>query len=250
VRRGQRKRPGSPARGQAAGGPGGARGLHVAALPTLVFVAKDGDGNDLRDVDVSMDGQALATSDGTAVAVDPGDHSFTFTKEGLPTSQSEVVVREGDKNRRVQIVLGTPKAAAATSGSPASSAFAQGPGLKPVTGLFGLSPNEERGVGLGVGVAGLIGLGVGSVFGFMAKATYDHAVQQCPAGNTRACTAPGAAGRQTAGDQAEVSTIAFIAGGALVAAGAVLYLATPSGSVTVGPTLADRGVGLGVGGRF
>jgi len=127
-----------------------------AALPTLVFVAKDGDGNDLRDVRVSMDGQDLAASDGNAVAVDPGDRAFTFTKEGFPPATSDVVVHEGDKNRRIQVVLGAPKPAASETTTASPEPHVAATAGTETKGLFGLAPAAQRGIGLGVGIAGVV----------------------------------------------------------------------------------------------
>lgn len=222
-----------------------------AALPTLVFVAKDGDGNDLRDVRVSMDGEDLATSDGTAVAINPGDHAFTFTKDGLPSSARDVVVHEGDKNRRIQVTLAEPKPAPPPEPVAHTQPANVGSGGKETTGLLGLSPGAERGLGLGIGIAGVIGLGAGTVFGLVAKSTYDRAFRECN-GMANGCDASGAADYKTATQQAGISTAAFIAGGALTAAGVILYVVTPSssGAVSVSPAVGAREAGLTLTGRF
>jgi hypothetical protein len=75
--------------------------------PTIVFDAKDGAGNDLSDVRVSMDGKPLVGRlDGTAVAVDPGPHAFTFEVTGQPIVTRGFVLKEGEKLRRERIVIG------------------------------------------------------------------------------------------------------------------------------------------------
>lgn len=91
-----------------------------ASLPSVVPVATDGAGNDLVGVKVSMDGQVLfESSDGRSVEVDPGRHSFTFelgagAAEGTPPVVKQVVVAEGEKNKRIAVVLRRPGAAQAT----------------------------------------------------------------------------------------------------------------------------------------
>ena len=219
-----------------------------AALPTLVFIAKAADGNDLRDVRVSMDGQDLTASDGTAVTIDPGDHAFTFTKEGLPPATRDVVVHEGDKNRRIQVTLAPPASEASEPKAPAEPAPSKG--ANDNRGLFGLAPSTQRGIGLGVGIAGAVGLAVGSVFGIWSKLTYDHV-------RSSDCTLPGGGCTAAVGDdkkayfqQADISTIAFIAGGALTAAGVALYVLTPAGTVSVSPTVGAREAGIGLTGQF
>jgi hypothetical protein len=221
-----------------------------AALPTVVFVAKDGDGNDLRDVRVSMDGRNLAASDGTAVAIDPGDHAFTFTKEGFPPATSDIVVHEGDKNRRIQVVLAAPKPAPSETASVPPEPRGTDSGGKEKTGLFGLSPGAQRGIGLGVGIGGIVGLGVGTVFGILSKVTYDHVLQTDCHGQTHGCTGSFVADKATGEQQGDVSTLAFIAGGVLTAAGVVLYLETPTGPVSISPAVSAREAGVGLAGRF
>jgi hypothetical protein len=75
--------------------------------PTIVFDAKDGAGNDLSEVRVSMDGKPLVGRlDGTAVAVDPGPHAFTFEVSGQPSVTKGFVLKEGEKLRRERVVIG------------------------------------------------------------------------------------------------------------------------------------------------
>jgi hypothetical protein len=75
--------------------------------PTIVFDAKDGAGNDLSEVRVSMDGKPfVGRLDGTALAVDPGPHAFTFEVTGQPIVTRGFVLKEGEKLRRERIVIG------------------------------------------------------------------------------------------------------------------------------------------------
>lgn len=78
-----------------------------AILPTLSFTAKDGGGNDLTDVRVTMDGELLLQQlDGSAVPIDPGKHSFTFSHEGEEDQTQQILVSEGDKARKVEVRFG------------------------------------------------------------------------------------------------------------------------------------------------
>jgi hypothetical protein len=57
----------------------------ATAIPTVIFAVKDASGKDVTDVKVSMDGEALADHiDGSALSVDPGQHTFTFAAAGVP----------------------------------------------------------------------------------------------------------------------------------------------------------------------
>jgi hypothetical protein len=204
-----------------------------SAMPTLVLVAKDKAGNDLSAVLVTMDGLPFADSlDGTAIQVDPGEHRFVFEGEGLPPAEKVVVVREGDKNRHVSVVL-QPLANDLLAQQPPSGPLLSGP--------------TQRAIAVALGGAGTVSLVIGSVFGLVAKSTYDDAYSNDCSHVAPTCRAEGAHGVQTAYDQATASTFAFVAGAMLLGGGAYLYFASPKmGHVAVGPTAGARGVGLRV----
>jgi hypothetical protein len=74
-----------------------------ATMPTLVFVVRSASGNDLGDVVVRVDGQLLLSRlDGKPVAVDPGEHVFTF-ESGTRRVQSRALVNVGERNRIVRV---------------------------------------------------------------------------------------------------------------------------------------------------
>jgi hypothetical protein len=105
-------------------------------------------------------------------------------------------------------------------------------------------------LGLTAAGFGIAGLAVGSVIGVLAKRTYDNALSHCPAGLS-ACDAQGVDGVKNAHVQATESTVAFVAGGVLVATGAVLYLTAPrAGHVTVRPSLGTATAGLTIAGGW
>jgi hypothetical protein len=91
-----------------------------ASIPTIVFEAKDPAGNDLGAVKVTMDGQPFADSlEGTALALDPGTHTFRFEAPGQPAVEKTLVLREAEKDRHETIIMG------ATTKAPASGGGAQ-----------------------------------------------------------------------------------------------------------------------------
>jgi hypothetical protein len=127
-----------------------------AALPSLVFEAKDGNGNDLSAVQVTMDGQPLADKlDGSAIEVDPGEHKFTFDGGNAHVDKT-VLVRAGDDGLHVRVVLGTPSTRSAPAKAMDASATAPSDG------------NTQRTIGLVVAGVGIAGVAVGSIFGAMA----------------------------------------------------------------------------------
>ena len=78
------------------------------SVPTIVLEARDAAGNDLGAVRVSIGGQELtARLDGKALEIDPGEHTFRFETDGFSALDQTVIVREGDKNRRIGVVFST-----------------------------------------------------------------------------------------------------------------------------------------------
>lgn len=75
-------------------------------MPSLVFEVRDENGNKLSAVAATSDGKAFAERlDGTPVAIDPGEHHFTFESSGMVLATKTIVVREGDKARHERIEL-------------------------------------------------------------------------------------------------------------------------------------------------
>lgn len=83
-------------------------------LPTVVVVAKGPDGRDAVDVRVSVDGELLLhTLDGKAVPIDPGLHEFRFEYPGADAVSKQILVRQGQKNRAIEVSFARNEPAAA-----------------------------------------------------------------------------------------------------------------------------------------
>ncbi|AUX44639.1 uncharacterized protein SOCE26_061050 [Sorangium cellulosum] len=81
------------------------------SLPSVVIAARDMRGRDRLDVRVLVDGRLVAPAlDGKAVPVDPGTHTFRYEPAGGPAIEERVLIREGEKNRRLTVTLGAPPA--------------------------------------------------------------------------------------------------------------------------------------------
>lgn len=117
-----------------------------ALVPTLSVVVIDEKGADLARAKVFVDEVLVKDGlDGKAIAVNPGRHTLRVTVDGRPPSVVEIVVREGEKTRRVEFRMG---------GSEASS----GGSISPVTWVLG-----------GAGAAALIGFGIVGGVGLAEK---------------------------------------------------------------------------------
>jgi hypothetical protein len=74
-----------------------------ASFPSVVLHAER-DGADVTAVRVVLDGKSIASHlDGKAVEILPGEHTFRFELEGAPPVTQTVLVREGEKDRPVEI---------------------------------------------------------------------------------------------------------------------------------------------------
>jgi hypothetical protein len=82
-----------------------------ASLPTVIVGARDPHGRDIAAARVLLDGIPLAGAlEGKAIPVDPGPHTLRVEREGSAPAEQGVVIREGEKNRLLLVVLdeGTP----------------------------------------------------------------------------------------------------------------------------------------------
>ncbi|XXT24056.1 hypothetical protein WME94_21185 [Sorangium sp. So ce429] len=104
------------------------------SLPSVVIAARDAGGRERLDVRVLVDGRLLAAAlDGKALPVDPGPHTFRYEPAGGPAVEERVLIREGEKNRAITVILGAPPAGGPSSPRPlaAPAASASPPHASP-----------------------------------------------------------------------------------------------------------------------
>ncbi len=212
-----------------------------AAIPTVVFTAKGAANVDLSNVVATMDGAPLADRlDGSALNVDPGPHTFVFTTAGYETVSTKLVIREGAKRRQevISFALVKQPVAAGPSAAPVPPPPAES------------SPGDgQRMLAYVLGGVGVVGLGLGTYFGLRASSTYSDASSHCPTSSS--CNEDGVSGGKAAHTQATVSTIAFAAGGAALAAGVVVFVTAPRhGGISVQPSAGVGVAGIRVGGGW
>ncbi|WP_437330727.1 hypothetical protein [Sorangium sp. So ce381] len=132
------------------------------SLPSVVVAARDAHGRERLDVRVLVDGRPLAAAlDGKALPVDPGPHTFRFEPATGPAVEERVLIREGEKNRPLTVILG----AASTGAPPSPRPLAPGaapPAEPSVPGLVWASG--------AVGVAGLAVFAVAGALSLSAEA--------------------------------------------------------------------------------
>jgi hypothetical protein len=214
-------------------------------LPTVVITAKDGNGVDLENVQLSVDGQPLRTTlDGQAVPMNPGAHVFHCLAADGTEVDERVLIKSGKKNQAVAVVLAKP--VAPSPPSPASAPPGPRETESAVAPPGGASPWKT--VGWVVGGVGVVGIGVGTVFGVKAMGDKNA---HCNSDNV--CDAGSLSGLKTA---ALLSDVGLIAGVALVVGGTALVLFAPSGghesaaAVRIFPVWTATGGGMAAEGRW
>lgn len=225
-----------------------------AAQPSVVFEVKDASGADVTGVTVTTDGSAEARDlDGTPVRADAGEHVFVFSAKGRAAVTKKVVLAGTDRDRREPVVFGPVAAPAEAQPVPVPAAHVEP--RSPASTSGGMS--GLRRAGLATAVVGVAGLGLGAVFGLLTRSAWDEQQADC---NTTTCTTDGhdralAAHSRIATDSA-VATAGFIAGGALLAAGVVMFVAggrhaePASTALVVAPAISPGGAGVSVRGAF
>jgi hypothetical protein len=168
---------------------------------------------------VEIDGAPLAAARfGNPLRHDPGTLDWSARAPGRAPQAGKVALAESAKATLTIPVL-EPASEAGGATTPASTTS-----IPPDAGD---TDDTQRIAGILVGSAGLVGLGVGGVFGALALGAYgDSEDGPCDARNR--CTREGLDLRDSADVDATVSTIGFVAGGVLLAGGAVLFFTAPS----------------------
>jgi hypothetical protein len=205
----------------------------AAALePNLAKLAVSVDpASDVPGLEVKRDGVKMGHAEfGVPIPVDPGTHVIDATAPNKQPFSGKVDVAAKQPNATLTVTLvDAPQAAPAPE---AASAPAAAPAAAPATAPAPEQPasswSTQKTVALIVGGVGVVGIGVGSAFGLIAKSKNDQALQNCR--TSTLCSQTGLDLTSDAKSAATVSTISFIAGGVALAGGIVLWLTAPSSS--------------------
>lgn len=195
-------------------------------------------------VEVKRDGSAVGRPLwGSGVPVDPGEHTIAATAPGRRAWQIQVSVGPKGDAKTVTIEGLDPLPPPPRAPKPARSVA-----LPPPAGLRALQIG-----GIAAGGAGLVGLGVGTVFVLRALSKNSDSKDDCE-GNV--CGSTGTEDRRAALAAGDVATVGFIAGGVLAATGLTLFLVgrpaagQPERALRVTPILVGGAGGLVVEGRY
>ena len=171
-------------------------------------------------VAVRRDGQDVPPAAyGSALPVDPGDYTLTASAPRKKTWTGKVHV-DAAALAAVRVPALEDDASAATGDGRDAHAGAQ---------TDEGSGSTLRTIGWAAGAVGIVGVAVGGVSGLIAIGQNDKSKRVCP--NDGLCADDTARSENaSARTAATISTIGFIAGGALLAGGVALVLAAPAAS--------------------
>ena len=237
-----------------------------AAIPTVVFLLRDSDGLDVGpSAVVEMDSAPLpAALDGTPIAIDPGDHTFTFTVAGRAPVTRRISLHLGERLRRdVQMKASTgepshaapgddelgPEPAPAPARTSVEPSAAQHPAGAPTSSGAEEHVNVPHVAGyaaLGAGGAGFL---LSAIFGAVALSQKSTLLAACP-GHT--CPSSEHSEDDAFKNNLAAGNVALLVGFVGVAAGSVLLFLWPqdapaktTGALTVTPWLGVGAAGLG-----
>lgn len=240
----------------------------TARIPSVVITVTGSDAPR-----VTLDGVEVRTAAlGAKRPVDPGKHVIVASAAGLATSEVTVILAEG-KSESVTLALEPPRAAPpapvvvvapvapATTHlaavpvplpPPTTPAIAPPAPLAPEPDHVAVHGSPRKTLGFVALGAGGVGLLVGGITGGLALSKHGDIAKSCPEGH---CPKGTEASYQPAidsyGTMGTVSTIGFLAGGALAATGVILIVTAPKPKTTLGAITPVVGPGyLGATGSF
>jgi hypothetical protein len=165
-------------------------------MPSIVPVAKDPSGAPVLDVQVSMDGELLASRlDGRGIQVDPGMHDFEFRTAVGVVIERRIAIAQGERNRVVSVDVPAPGSSAppapradakdvkpkAVRVEPAAAARPQIKAAAPAELPPQAPPSKSSSSAVPylVGGIGVIGLGGYGLFYGLAKKENNAVLTQC-----------------------------------------------------------------------
>lgn len=183
-----------------------------ALAPNLSIVTVSVVDTGEQDLALRLDDETLPRERwGTGMPVDPGTHVLEASSPRRGRTLQNVVVRAGADHATLvepALVVGPALQAPSDDSKPGSL---------------------QRTFGFGFAGAGVLGVGLGSVFGILSLTKHSSVVDRCPGypmcdPSVRSSIEDDNSSARTSGT---VSTISFIAGGALLLGGVLLVLTAP-----------------------
>jgi hypothetical protein len=195
-------------------------------------------------LEVKWEGRAIGAGLlDSAFPVDSGEHTIEAGAPGHKSWTGKVVVRANGGTSNVEVPALALGASDAAPGA-----------MAPHLPFWGV----QRTIGLSVGVVGLAGVVIGSIYGVKAIGKKSDADAGCDPEDPTRCSEAGAAFRLDETAAGTISTASFIAGGVVFAGGVVLFVTAPKSHANAGeairlealPAVAGGDLGLTLRGSF
>jgi hypothetical protein len=176
---------------------------------------------------VKRDGIELdRTAYNVGIALNGGTHAIEVTAPGRERWAGVVTLQTEADVKTLQLPLLEPEGSGVLRLTPPRSA------APPKAPPFESAPVRRlRQASVGLGLASVVGVGIGVTFGLAAKSRNDASNRDGHCDNT-GCDAYGAGRRDAALDAAQVATWSFVAAGALGATAIILYFKADSAAST------------------
>jgi hypothetical protein len=230
---------------------------HAAALASMLSRLTITVASPVPGLEVKRDGVVVdPAAYGVALPIDPGKHVIEATAPGMKRWESTVEAGKPGETATVAVPAlergGDAGGATAAPGAQAATLPAT-----PPADAGASSGGPWRTVAIVVGAAGVVSVGIGSVFGVLAMNAKNDENNHCPGGSAGACYQAGVDASKTALNDANISTVTIVGGGVAIAGAAVLWLIAPKGaaqqpstSVGILPLVGAGGAGLTLHGGF
>lgn len=222
-------------------------------VPRMTIKIPEGADPDVVDT-LTLDGKPVPEDWlNTQQRIDPGPHVIEFVVEGQKKKKMAPVERGGESELSLDIPKGAGTKPRPKKGEPVTTPVVENP-----------DPGKTRRyLGIGVGGAGVVAVGVAMVVTLSARSDYKAALSEHCMGSTSGCNATGFQITSDARSKANVATVITVIGSAAIIGGAVLYLTAPKApaankeqsqpspqAIYVSPTIDSTGGGFVVGGTF
>lgn len=199
-------------------------------LCRLVVEAADRPGLEVR-----RDGALVASAAlGLPVPIDPGPHVVEASAPGGTAFRARIDVKAPERGAPCpQTVVAVPAMLEGEHAAPAVAQIAPtavdaGPSRAAHAGGGPLPPapwGASHTIAVAAAAGGLVAIGASTIFALQASSTKSDADALC---TSAGCTSEGKSLLADAGQSADIATVTFVIGAALLTTGAVLWLASPS----------------------
>jgi len=184
---------------------------------------------------------------GEPIPIDPGSHTIEASAPGYKGWASGVTTQDGAIANLTVPQLEPLPASEAPPPPPPVTKPPPPPEAHTDLGTTVVPPppassgGGQRTIGVVMGAAGLVGLGLAGVFSVVAKNKYNGSLPDCQTGNPGLCNETGVSQRDSARGFGDAASVAVVVGAAALAGGLVVWITAPNGE-TRAPAAARIGI--------